>query len=332
MSLRDRARQLLVVGFNGTTAPSELIGRLHPGGLIYFSTNTISTPQIATLSREAQHAARAAGEPLLLMTDQEGGIVTRLPGTSDVPAGTELGGDARYARRTAQQTGRDLDAVGINVDLAPVSDVNTVGSQGVIGPRSFSSDPDVVSRLARAQICGYHDGGVATAAKHWPGHGSTTTDSHLSTASINGSLRHWRSTDLPPFVRAVRSDVDMILVGHLAFGPLDATGRPATISPRLTRNVLRRTLGYDGVIITDALNMGGITSWGSAGSIAVRSLLAGVDLLLMPPQPRKAVAGLASAVRAGRISVGRLNASVERVLRLKQRLGLYGAPKSLATC
>jgi beta-N-acetylhexosaminidase len=332
MSLRDRARQLIVVGFGGTTAPSDLIRTLHPGGLIYFSPNAHSTSQIAAMSRQAQRAARAAGQPLLLMTDQEGGIVTRLPGTSDVPAGTEFRGNAPYARRTALQTGRDLVDVGINVDLAPVSDVNTVGSQGVIGPRSLSSDPDVVSRMVRAQICGYHDGGVAAAAKHWPGHGSTTTDSHLSTASINGSLRRWRSTDLPPFARAIDSDVDMILVGHLAFGPLDPTGRPATISPRLTRDVLRRDLGYDGVIITDALNMGGITSWGSARSIAVRSLLAGVDLLLMPPQPREAVVGIVSAVRTGRISVGRLNVSVERVLRLKQRLGLYRSPKHLATC
>lgn len=332
MSLRDRARQLMVVGFSGTTAPSKLIKTLHPGGLIYFSENARSTPQIAAMSRQAQRAARAAGQPLLLMTDQEGGIVTRLPGTSAVPAGIELGGNGPYARRTALQTGRDLVAVGVNVDLAPVSDVNTVGSRGVIGPRSFSSDPGVVSRMVRAQICGYHDGGVAAAAKHWPGHGSTTTDSHLSTASINASLRRWRSTDLLPFARAVKTDVDMILVGHLAFGRLDITGRPATISPRLTRNVLRRDLGYDGVIITDALNMGGITSWGSPRSIAVRSVLAGVDLLLMPPQPRQAVSGIVAAVRTGRISVGRLDASVERVLRLKRRLGLYRAPKRLATC
>jgi len=334
MSLRDRVQQLLVVGFGGTTAPSELIRTLHPGGLIYFSQNARSTSQLATLSRQAQRAARAAGQPLLLMTDQEGGIVTRLPGTSDVPAGIEFGGNAPYARRTARQTGRDLVAVGINVDLAPVSDVNTVGTQGVIGSRSFSSDPSVVSRMVRAQICGYHKGGVAAAAKHWPGHGSTTTDSHLSTASINGTLRRWRTTDLPPFVTAVDADVDvdMILVGHLAFRHLDETGRPATISPRLIRDTLRRKLGYDGVVITDALNMGGITSWGSPRTIAVRALRAGVDILLMPPQPREAVSGIVSAVRDGRMSVGRLNRSVERVLRLKQRLGLYRAPKRLATC
>lgn len=332
MSLRDKARQLIVVGFSGTPAPVELIDSLRPGGLIYFAPNATSTDQIAALSRDAQEAAEQSGEPMLLMTDQEGGIVTRLPDTSDVPAGLDLGGDATLAHRTAIQTGADLVDVGINVDLAPVADVNTVGSAGVIGSRSFSSDPAVAARLTRAQVCGYHEGGVAAAAKHWPGHGSTTTDSHLETASVTRSLRDWRATDLPPFARAVRSDVDLILVGHLAFPALDPTGRPATISAKITRDVLRNDLGYDGVIITDALNMGGITSWGSSGQIAVQAVRAGVDILLMPPDPRGSVLALVDAVRAGRISQARLDSSVERVLRLKERLGLYGGPPRLGRC
>ncbi len=122
------------------------------------------------------------------------------------------------------------------------------------------------------------------------------------------------------------------MVGHLALPALDPSGRPATISPRLTRELIRKDLGYDGVVITDALNMGGITSWGSSRAIAVRAVQSGVDLLLMPPQPREVVRGLVSAVRDGRIAASRLDASVERVLRLKQRLGLYLPPKSLARC
>ncbi len=332
MTVRDRARQLLVVAFSGTTAPSQLIETLRPGGLIYFEPNVASTDQIREMSAEAQRLARAGGEPLLIMTDQEGGLVTRLPGTSDVPAGAEFGGDAQLARRTASSTGRALDDVGINVDLAPVADVNTVGLGGVIGSRSFSTDPDVAAKLVRAQVCGYHEGGVAAAAKHFPGHGSTSTDSHLSTAVIHASLPGWRQTDLPPFARAVESRVDLILTGHLAFPALDPSGRPATISPRLTQQLLRDRLGFDGVIITDALNMGGITSWGSSRSIAVRAIKSGVDMLLMPPQPREAVRGIVEAVRDGRITTRRLNESVGRVLRLKQQLGLYQAAKQLPTC
>ncbi len=332
MTLRDRARQLLVVAFSGTTAPIQLIKTLRPGGLIYFEPNVASTDQIRAMSAEAQRVARRAGEPLLIMTDQEGGLVTRLPGTSDVPAGAEFDGDAQLARRTARSTGRALDDVGINVDLAPVADVNTVGLGGVIGSRSFSSDPDVAAKLVRAQVCGYHEGGVAAAAKHFPGHGSTSTDSHLSTAVIRASLPRWRRTDLPPFARAVESGVDLILTGHLAFPAVDPSGLPATISPRLTQQLLRDRLGFDGVIITDALNMGGVTSWGSSRSIAVRAITSGVDLLLMPPQPREAVRGIVEAVRDGRMSTKRLNEAVGRVLRLKQQLGLYQAPKHLPTC
>jgi beta-N-acetylhexosaminidase len=220
----------------------------------------------------------------------------------------------------------------INVDLAPVADVNTVGSAGVIGPRSFSSHPDVAARLVQAQVCGYHRGGVAATAKHFPGHGSTTTDSHISTATITESRRKWRHVDRVPFVSAVRSSVDLVLVGHLAFPAMDPTGRPATISPTLTRGLLRSRLGFSNVVITDSLMMGGITSWGRPGRIAVRAVKAGVDLLLMSPSPVRAIRALVKAVHAGRLSEARINTSVERILRLKQRLGLYRAPAALPAC
>ncbi len=332
MTLRDRVRQLLVVGFSGSRAPSKVISNLHPGGLIYFSGNLRNRHQIRRLSTRAQRLSRRAGEPLLIMTDQEGGIVTRIPGTSGTPGGADFHGNARWARRTAVSTGHLLHRLRINVDLAPVADVNTVGSAGVIGPRSFSSNPHVASRLVHAQVCGYHAGGVGATAKHFPGHGSTTTDSHLTTATIAESKRTWRHVDRLPFVSAVRSHVDMVLVGHLAFPAADASGRPATISGRLTRGLLRQRLGYHGVVITDALNMGGISSWGNPGQIAVRAISAGVDLLLMPPQPAQAVRAVIAAVRDGRLSRGRINTSVTRVLRLKQHLGLYRGSHSLPTC
>ncbi|MGH3500141.1 MAG: glycoside hydrolase family 3 protein, partial [Nocardioidaceae bacterium] len=280
---------------------------------------------------DAQAVSRRTGQPLLIMTDQEGGVVTRLPGTSDVPGGAQFDGDAAWARRTAAQTGSLMRRLGINTDLAPDADVDTA-SGGIIGQRSFGSDPRVVSRLVRAQICGYHAGGVAAAVKHFPGHGSTDIDSHLHTATIEESKAQWRSTDLPPFATAVRAHADLILVGHLAFPALDPSGRPATISAKLNRAQIRDRLGYHGVVVTDALNMGGVTSWGSTRDIAVRSIRAGSDLLLMPPQPATAVRAIVGAVDDGSLSRQRLNRSVERVLRLKQRLGLYADPARLPTC
>jgi len=332
MSLRQKVGQLLVLEFPGTEAPAALVDSLQPGGLIYFTENLVDDAQITQLSSDAQATSERVGQPLLTMVDQEGGIVSRIPGTSDVPAGADFGGDAAWAERTARDTGRMLRSLGINVDLAPVADVNTVGSAGVIGTRSFSSDPGVVSRLVRAQVCGYHRGGVAAAAKHFPGHGSTTIDSHQDTARVERSEADWRATDLPPFAAAARAGVDLVMVGHLAVPSIDPSGRPATISPLVNRRVIRGELGYDGVVVTDALNMGGITSWGSSAEIAVRAIRAGSDLLLMPPDPGAVEDALVDAVRQGTLSQARVDRSVERVLRLKQRLGLYGGGSRLAQC
>ena len=332
MTLINKVRQLVVPSFSGTQAPTGLVETMHPGGLIYFGGNLTSQAQTRALSGQIQHAAFGRTLPLLIMTDQEGGIVTRIPGTEGTPGGAEFHGNAVWAHNTAVRTGRLMSSLGVSTNLAPVADVNTAGAGGVIGSRSFGSTPGVVSRLTTAQVCGYHTGGVATTVKHFPGHGSTNTDSHLHTAVIHESVATWTATDLPPFQAAVRDGVDMILVGHLAFPAMDPTGRPATISWRLNHVLLRERLGFQGVVITDALNMGGITSWGTPGEIAVRTIKAGSDLLLMPPEPTVAIHSIIAAVQHGEINQGRLDMSVYRVLTLKQTLGLLRPAKALSHC
>lgn len=328
MSLRDKAGQVLVPMFAGTDAPDDLIEGVEPGGIIYFSENLTSDAQATRLSRDAQDASQL---PLLVMTDQEGGLVSRMPGM-DEPAGEELDGDTREARRVARRMAVTLDADGLNTDLAPVADVNTVGDAGVIGDRSFGSTPGVVSPMVRAQICGFHRGGVAAAAKHFPGHGSTAVDSHEEMPTLHMSRSQWRRTDLPPFRAAVKAGADMILVGHLAFPALDPSGRPATISRKLNHDLIRGMLGFDGVVVTDALNMGGVTTWGDSGTIAVKSLRAGSDLLLMPPKPSMAVREIVAAVRDGRLPRARLDDAVRRVLTMKHRLGLFGGAPQFPSC
>jgi beta-N-acetylhexosaminidase len=332
MTLANKVRQLIVPSFGGTQAPTSLIEHLHPGGLIYFSGNLTTQAQTRTLSTSIQRTAIGRTLPLLLMTDQEGGTVTRIPGTEGTPGGADFRGNSGWAHNTAVRTGRLMSSLGVSTNLAPVADVNTAGSGGVIGPRSFGSTPGVVSRLTTAQVCGYHTGGVATTVKHFPGHGSTTTDSHLHTAVIHESVAQWRKTDLPPFQAAIAHGVDMILVGHLAFPAMDPSGRPATISRRLNFMLLRKQLGFQGVVITDALNMGGVTSWGTPGQIAVDTIKAGSDMLLMPPQPVVAIHAIVSAVQHGVIVPGRINMSVYRVLKLKQTLGLLKPAKALSQC
>jgi beta-N-acetylhexosaminidase len=332
MTLLNKVRQLMVLPFGGTGVPYRTIDALHPGGLIYFSNNLTSQDQTKTLSTAIQNEAEKVTYPMLLMTDQEGKPVTRIPGTENTPGGIMFHGDGPWARATAVKTGHLMSDLGVNTDLAPVSDVNTAGADGVIGPRSFGSNPTVVSRLVTAQICGYHTGGVATTAKHFPGHGSTNTDSHLHTAVIHESVQKWAATDLPPFEAAVRNHVDMILVGHLAFPAMDPSGRPATISRTLDHDLIRDRLHYNGVVITDALNMGGVTSWGTNAQIAIWAVQAGNDMLLMPPQPVVAIQAIYHAVLNGQIAESRIDMAVFRVLKLKQTLGMLLQPKHLAQC
>jgi beta-N-acetylhexosaminidase len=332
MTLLDKVRQLMVLSFSGTSLPKRTIDRLHPGGLIYFGDNLTSQAQTKSLSSAIQGEAGNVTFPMLVMTDQEGKPVTRIPGTEDTPGGIMFHGNGPEARSVARQTGRLMSRLLVNTDLAPVSDVNTVGPNSPIDGRSFGSDPAVVSRLVRAQICGYHTGGVATTAKHFPGLGSTTENTEKRTAVIHESVATWRSTDLPPFQTAVANNVDMILVGHVAFPAMDPSGRPASISRALNHDLIRGDLKYTGVVMTDALNMGGITPWGTNAQIAIKAVQAGDDMLLMPPQPVVAIQAIYHAVLDGRIDQGRIDMAVFRILKLKQNLGLFDQAKQLSQC
>jgi beta-N-acetylhexosaminidase len=333
LTLADKVRQLLVVSFAGPAVPKAMIRRVRPGGVIYFADNLVDARQVAHLSRSLQRVSRRNGLPLLVGTDQEGGSVTRLPTrVSRLPGGATFQGDARWVWRVAYKTGSAMRRMGLNLDFAPVADVNTVGTAGVIGARSFGSRPRVVSRLVRAQVCGYHGGGVAATVKHFPGHGSTRVDSHVSLPVLDLARRTWLRVHVPPFQRGIAAGTDAAMVGHLAFPRLDPTGRPASLSRPLVTQWLRKRLGFSGVVVTDSLEMGAVVARGTSAEIAVRAISAGVDLLLMPPDPNAAVRGLLRAVRDGRVAVSRINRSVERVLSLKDRLGLLGSPRRLAQC
>jgi len=333
LTLADKVRQLLIVDFAGTSVPTAMIRRVRPGGVIYFADNLVDGAQTARLSARLQRASSRAGLPLLVSADQEGGTVTRLPtSASQVPGGAAFNGDARWARRVAVRSALAMLRLGVNLDFAPVADVNTVGDAGVIGDRSFGSKPERVSRLVRAQVCGYHDGGVAATAKHFPGHGSTRVDSHVELPVLAVTRRQWRRVDLPPFQEAIDAGVDAVMVGHLAFPALDRTGRPASLSRPMVTGWLRQRLGYDGLVVTDSLAMGAVASRGSSADVAVQVLSAGVDVLLMPPDPDAVVRGVLHAVRNGRLSPARIDQSVERVLSVKNRLGLLGAHRRLAQC
>lgn len=304
----------------GAATPAGVVAANDLGGVLFLGTNVVNAAQIEAFSAGLQAATEGTGIGLLLAVDQEGGRVNRITdGVSVFGSARSLSGDADAVRDAARTTGSELSALGLNVVLAPVADLTEGG--GVIGNRSYGSDPDLAAEMVLASIGGLVEGGVAAAVKHWPGHGATSVDSHRQLPVIDVDANTWADRERVPFAAAVEAEVDIVLVGHLAFPGLDPSGDPATVSSVLLDELLRQDLGFDGIVMTDALDMGAVSSI-ERGDLAVRAVLAGVDILLVPPDLAAARTGLLGALASGELTEERLNQSVERVLRLKERLGL----------
>ena len=350
MSLEEKVGQLFMIhaygasvddlryaseneAIHGVPTIREAIERFRPGGVIYFNwtQNLQDLEQIARLSNEIQQAAHDAGAgiPALIAIDQEHGVVQRIgaPAT-EFPGSMALAatGDVGLARRAAAVTGVELRALGINVNFAPVADVNVNPLNPVIGVRSFGDDPEKVAAFVAAQVEGFAAAGIGSAAKHFPGHGDTDVDSHSGLPLIAHSRDEVWSVDLVPFRRAIASGVDMIMTAHIVVPALDASGAPATMSRLILSDLLRGELGFDGVIVTDALTMAGAHQTFDAERVPVEALKAGADLLLMPPDMTVAYDAVMQAVRGGEIAEARIDESVRRILALKERLGLFESP------
>jgi beta-N-acetylhexosaminidase len=226
--------------------------------------------------------------------------------------------------------GRELRAMGINQNFAPVADVNSNPDNPVIGARSFSSRPDLTSKLVIAEVEGYQEGGranqtVSSSAKHFPGHGDASTDSHTQLPNIDRTEAEWRATDLPPFKAAIKAGVDSIMTAHIQIPSLDPTGVPATLSEPIMTGLLRDELRFKGVIVTDSLGMGGANVF-PPEEIPVMALEAGVDQLLMPPNLQLALDSVKAAVQTGRLTEKRIDQSVLRILKLKVKRGILTSP------
>jgi len=338
-SLNDRDPAIVEENRNlyGVDTIEEVIDKYKPGGIAYFAgpssqgipDNVDDPRQIAGLSNGIQRAAtqQPAGIPMLISTDQEQGVVVRVtePATQ-FPGNMALGAtrNTEYAKQAAQITGEELRALGINQDFAPVADVNVNPQNPVIGVRSFGSSPDLVATMTSAQVGGYQKN-VAPTAKHFPGHGDTDTDSHTGLPKIDHSLEEIEEVDLPPFRSAIKSGVDVVMSAHIVVPTLDSSGRPATLSKPILTDVLRKELGYKGVIITDALSMDALEQFGE-DRVPVEAIEAGVDVLLMPKKMDVAYNAVLEAVKNGRIPEKRIDESVKRILKLKQKRGLFENP------
>ncbi|MFI5881943.1 glycoside hydrolase family 3 protein [Streptomyces sp. NPDC051554] len=314
----------------GVRTAAELIAKYRVGGIIYFTWahNTRDPHQIADLSNGIQKASlsRPRGVPVLVATDQEHGIVCRIgapatlfPGAMAIGAG----GSRTDARALGRISGAELRAMGVNQDYSPDADVNVNPANPVIGVRSFGADPDAVAGLAAAEVKGYQSSRVAATAKHFPGHGDTAVDSHFGFPVITHSREVWEALDAVPFRAAVRAGIDSIMTAHIMVPALDDSGDPATLSHPILTGILRGELGYDGVVITDSLQMEGVRQKYGDDRVPVLALKAGADQLLNPPSLDVAWNAVLKAVRGGELTEARLDESILRVLRLKARLGLF---------
>ena len=316
MSLEEKIGQLFIV--SADLANKDLPAPV--GGYILFKRHT---PDIESTLALTQHL-RSGSLRLLpfIAVDQEGGRVARLDFVSKLPAMRRLAGlRPQTVSRIAWLLGQELREIGFNLNFAPVMDVATRSDNPVIGDRSFSPDPLVVANLGVAFIDGLQSAGVSAAAKHFPGHGDTRTDSHQTLPTVGHPRERLERVELLPFQAAVNKFVDMVMVGHLHFPTLDPSPNlPATLSPPVISGLLRDQLGYEGIIITDAMDMRAVTNGFDSGQAAVSAFRAGVDIILMPADFHQAYMALLGAVKTGEIAHARLDESLRRILMLKQRL------------
>ena len=355
LSLDEKIGQLFIPVAHGTfmaesSAPyQQLVHEVRDdrvGGIIWSISNVYET---ALLIQKAQAMAKV---PLLMSADLESGIGMRFLDTTFWPSAMAIAatGDPSYAEEGGRVVAREARAIGINHILAPVSDVNVDPDNPVINTRSFGEDPQEVARYVAAFIRGVQGEHVLATAKHFPGHGDTHVDSHRSMPVLNVTRDRLQSVELVPFREAIRTGVKSIMIGHLAvpalepdvapvrdFGhgenpygtrpeevPVGGT-LPATVAPRIVNGLLRHELGYDGLVVTDAFDMGGLTEHFDAGEAAVRAIESGEDQVMMSPDLDAAIAAVKSAVQSGRIPEARIDESVRRILEAK---AFAGAPKT----
>jgi len=337
LTLEEKVGQTLIAHFRGEEANTDakvLIDQAHVGGIIYYNwANGLHSPeQVRTLSNGLQALAKT---PLFIAVDQEGGRVARLQkGFTQFPGNGALGmtGKPEMAEAAALTMGREMRAAGVNFNFAPVVDVNSNPKNPVIGNRSFSDKPEVVVEFADKALAGYRQAGVVACLKHFPGHGDVSTDSHYELPVVNKSRSELDAVELLPF-RKLASSVDTIMTAHIVVPAIDPE-HCATLSPAVL-NVLRKDIGFNGLIVSDSLVMEGVLKncGGSVDEAAIRALEAGCDLLVLGG---KCLIGdatneltvhdvvrvhrsIVNAIRNGRWSEEKLNASVERILTLKHK-------------
>ena len=295
------------------------------GGIIYMEQNLQSEEQVKEMLRNVQQFSRErTGLPLLTCVDEEGGTVARVAGSgnfdvTNVGNMSEIGasGDTERARQAGETIGTYLSELGFNLDFAPDADVWSNPANEIVRYRSFGTDPKRVSEMSMAVLDGLMSKGVTGVIKHFPGHGATEGDTHEGYAYTNKTWGELEICELIPFQTGIEQEVPMIMVGHISLPNVTGDETPASLSHEIVTKRLREQMGYDGVVVTDAMNMGAVAENYEPAEAAVKALQAGVDLILMPEDFRAAYQGVMDAVEDGTLSKKRIDRSLGRILRLK---------------
>ena len=335
MDIKEAIGQKLLLAFHGKDKPSpEIIHALREykiGGVSLFRSMNIEDPaQLRALNDSLQRLARDFGlPPLLIATDQEGGQLMAIGQGTQLPGNMALGatGSIELARRAGEVLGRELAAVGVNVNYAPCADVNLNPQNPVVGVRSFGEDPNEVAQLSAAMIEGIQSQGVAATVKHFPGHGDVAGDSHYKLPVVPHSLERLRAVEFSPFRASFEAGAKLVMIAHIGLPAVDGPDAPpATLSSKILKSILREELGFNGIIVTDAMNMHAIRQGEALGEESVRAVAAGADLLLQIPEPQDdehVYKALVDAAEHGRLDTAEIIASAQRVLALKEWLSQH---------
>ncbi|MBR5486280.1 MAG: beta-hexosaminidase [Oscillospiraceae bacterium] len=362
LSLRDKVSQMMMMSFrywdNDPVATKEptaftvmnddvrlIVENYNLGAVIYFAQNLAETEQAYILTKEMQQAAvKDGGIPMLICTDQEGGNVFRLASGTSLPGNMALGAanDVEYALKAGRIIGSELSVLGINTNLAPVADINNNANNPVIGLRSYSDDPSLTGQMAVGVIDGMSEYNIVSCAKHFPGHGDTAVDSHYGLPCVDKSLSDLSERELIPFQTAINHGVDMVMTAHILYPQLEPdtafstkTGKqeslPATMSDDIITQLLKTDMKFNGIVVTDAMEMKGITDHWEPVEAVIYSIQAGADMICIPcslNSPKDisnldaVIDGVCAAVEDGRIPMSRIDDAVERILTVKHNRGI----------
>jgi len=329
MPLRKKLGQMFMIGFQGTELSDGLgttIQQIAPGGLVIFGRNILTAQQIAQLLADSQRASyRASGLPLLISTDQEGGDVIRIKTPTPLPSELALGKAANQATSevAGEATGQLLRTLGFNMNLSPVLDVADANELGFIGTRAFGSDPDLVARLGVSFSKGLLRSGILPTAKHFPGHGAVIEDSHLKTPQRMCTLDELFAKDLLPFLAMQNSFANQwaVMLGNVAFPNIDSSGASAMTSKPIVTELLRERMGFNGLVITDDIQMGSTGASREIRERVVRAIEAGADVIVVAWNKRlqrEFIDTLEQAVKKGRLSIARIDQSLRRIIAAKK--------------